>query len=323
VRVSVNDPGDGGGRRWAALFEQVPVDSWRIVDVPTADYQDAFDDQVAAGRRPITVHGYHTDAGARLTAVFVKPIGGNWSAVHGLDSDEYQAAHDAAFADGKLLRAVGGYDEGGQRFAAVWRSLLSTSIDSGPPAYTNSTSATLALGSDDPWARFECQLDGAAMASCSSPRTYSSLTEGSHTFHARAVDRDSLRDPAGASRSWVVDLTPPNVDLVRPAPGFTYTNDTPSPRDDGKIKVVGTATVQAVATDALSGVASVAFTVDGVPVPPHAVTFDAATSTWSFKFTPTQKGGQATYVIGVTATDRAGNASTDSISVLGVKTGKP
>ncbi len=320
VRVSVNDPGDGGGRRWTALFEQVAVDSWDIVDVPTAQYQAAFDDQLAAGRLPTTVHGDHNGSGARLTAVFVKPIGGDWSAVHGFDSDEYQAAHDAAFADGKLLRAVGGYEEGGHRFAAVWRSLLSTSIASGPPSFTNSTSATLSFGSNDPWARFECQLDGASFASCTSPETYFGLTEGSHTFHVRAVDRDSLRDPVGASRSWVVDVTPPIVDLVRPAPGFTYTNDAPSPRDDGQIKVVGPVSVEAVATDALSGVASVAFTVDGSPVPAAAVSFSGP-STWSFTFTPTQK-GQTTYTIGVTATDKAGNSASDSISVLGVKVGK-
>ncbi len=253
--------------------------------------------------------------------MFVKPIGGDWSAVHGFDSDEYQAAHEAAFGEGKLLRAVAGYQEGGHRFAAVWRSLLTTSVSGGPGAYTNSTSATLSFGSNDPWARFECQLDGSSFVSCTSPKTYFGLAEGSHTFHVRAIDRDSLRDPAGASRSWVVDVTPPIVDLVRPAPGFTYTNDAPSPRDDGKIKVVGSVTVQAVATDALSGVATVAFTVDGSPVPAAAVSFSAP-STWSFTFTPTQK-GQTTYTIGVTATDKAGNSASDSISVLGVKTGKP
>jgi hypothetical protein len=253
--------------------------------------------------------------------VFVKPIGGNWSAVHGLDSDEYQAAHEAAFADGKLLRAVAGYQEAGHRFAAVWRSLLTTSVASGPPSFTNSTSATLSFASNDPWARFECQLDGSSFASCASPKTYFGLTEGSHTFHTRALDRDSLRDPTGASRSWVVDLTPPTVDLVRPLPGFTYAHDKPSPRGDGNIKVVGHVIVQAVATDALSGVASVAFTVDASPVPAAAVSFSAP-STWSFTFTPTQN-GQATYTIGVTATDKAGNSASDSISVLGVKTGKP
>jgi hypothetical protein len=322
VRVSPNDPGDGGGRRWAALYEQVAVNSWRIVDTTTANYQSAFDNQIDAGRVPSSVHGDHTGAGARLTAVFVDPLGGDWSAVHGLDSAAYDAAHDAAFAEGRLLRAVGGYEEAGHRFAAVWRSLLTTSVTSGPPSFTNSTSATLSFSSNDPWARFECSLDGASFTSCSSPKTYFALSEGSHTFQARAMDRDSLRDPTPASRSWVVDVTPPVVDLVRPAPGFTYTNDTPSPRDDGKIKAVGSVTVQAVATDALSGIASVAFTVDGSPVPAAAVSFDAATSTWSFTFTPTAQ-GQATYVIGVTATDKAGNSASDSIQVLGVKIGKP
>ena len=57
------------------------------------------------------------------------------------------------------------------------------------------------------------------------------------------------------------------------------------------------------------------------PVPAAAVSFSAP-STWSFTFTPTQN-GQTTYTIGVTATDKAGNSASDSISVLGVKTGKP
>lgn len=323
VRVSVVDPGDESGRRWTALFEQVAVDSWNIVDVPTGDYQAAFDAEIDAGRLPTTVHGDRTALGARLTAVFVDPIGGAWSAVHGLNSAEYDAAHDAAFASGKLLRAVAGYEESEHRFAAVWRSLLDTSATSGPPTFTNSTTATLTFASNDPWARFECRLDGAtAYTPCTSPRTYTALGEGSHTFRVRAIDRDGLRDPTPATRSWVVDLTPPSVDITRPLPGFTYISDVSHPGTAQVIKVVGFVTVRAVATDALSGVASVAFTVDGNAVPPASVTFDPATSTWSFTLTPTAK-GQNTYVIGATATDVAGNSASDSISVLGVKTGPP
>jgi hypothetical protein len=322
VRVAAVDPGDGGGTRWAALFEQVPVSSWDIVDVSTADYQNAFDDQVDAGRLPITIHGYGTGGGARLTAVFVDPIGGDWSAVHGFDSDAYDAAHDAAFAAGRLLRAVAGYDEGGHRYAAIWRSLLQTTVTGGPPAFTNATTAALTFTSDDPWARFECRLDGGPFAPCSSPKSYSSVAEGSHLFRVRAIDRDSLADPTPATRSWIVDTTPPVVDITRPVPGFTYAHDVPSPRDDSLIKVVGFVVVKAVATDALSGIASLTFTVDGNPIPPASVTSDPATHTWSFTFTPTAN-GQVTYAIAVTATDVAGNVASDSISVLGVKTGKP
>jgi murein DD-endopeptidase MepM/ murein hydrolase activator NlpD len=324
VAVNVSTVEVGGNLYWTGLFEQVNVTGWTVESVAVADYQDTFDDNVDAGRLPIYVNGFNTGAGPYLTGIWVDPIGGSWAAVHGRSGAEYQADWNANTGAGRFTRYTTGYDAGGShRFAAVWRSLLDTTIGSGPPSFTNSTTASFTFASNDPWARFECRLDGAdSYTPCTSPKTYTSLSEGGHTFRVRGLDRDSQRDPTSAVRSWTVDVTPPSVDLTRPEPGFTYTNDTPSPRDDGKIKVVGSVTVNAVATDALSGVDSVAFTVDGSPVPAASVSFDAATSTWSFTFTAT-KVGQASYTIGVTATDKAGNTNSDALSVLGVKVGRP
>jgi len=70
-------------------------------------------------------------------------------------------------------------------------------------------------------------------------------------------------------------------------------------------------------TDNLSGVATVEFEVNGVPVPGVMVDVD----TWTFLFEPDLP-GQQPYTIEVIATDHATNTSTASIQVLGVATGK-
>jgi hypothetical protein len=44
-------------------------------------------------------------------------------------------------------------------------------------------------------AGFECDLDGGGFSACASPQIYYGLTQGSHTFRVRAVDRSGNVDP--------------------------------------------------------------------------------------------------------------------------------
>jgi Bacterial Ig-like domain/Chitobiase/beta-hexosaminidase C-terminal domain len=94
-------------------------------------------------------------------------------------------------------------------------------IDTTPPAAptisahpadpTNSTSASFSF-SGEAGATFECQLDGGAFTGCSSPRAYSSLAQGSHTFHVRQTDTAG-NTGSNATFTWAIDTTAPDTSI--------------------------------------------------------------------------------------------------------------
>jgi hypothetical protein len=87
-----------------------------------------------------------------------------------------------------------------------------TRIDSGPASPTNARTATLTFSSPSAdVARFECRLDAAAFATCTSPRNLTGLAEGAHTFEVRAVDAAGSADPTPDRFAWTVDLTAPDT----------------------------------------------------------------------------------------------------------------
>jgi parallel beta-helix repeat protein len=87
-----------------------------------------------------------------------------------------------------------------------------TTIDSGPDPMTVSTTAVFTFSANEPGATFECSLDGADFAECTSPAEYAGLGVGSHELRVRAVDVDGLADLVPASYQWTV--APPPVDAV-------------------------------------------------------------------------------------------------------------
>ncbi|HET6448391.1 MAG TPA: hypothetical protein VFG31_04710 [Conexibacter sp.] len=96
-------------------------------------------------------------------------------------------------------------------------------ISSGPSGTTSATSARFAFTG----ARgdtFECALDGAAFAGCTSPKSYSGLGDGAHTFLVRERTRGGQTgDPV--ARGWTVDTQPPPTPQIAQHPP-TYTNQT-------------------------------------------------------------------------------------------------
>lgn len=90
-----------------------------------------------------------------------------------------------------------------------------TTITANPASLTTSTSASFEFTGADTGgtgvAGFEVSLDAGGYVSGSSPQSYSSLADGSHTFRVRAVDAAGNADATPATYTWTVDTTPPQV----------------------------------------------------------------------------------------------------------------
>jgi Bacterial TSP3 repeat len=84
-----------------------------------------------------------------------------------------------------------------------------TSISAGPSGTVASASASFSFSSSEAGSSFQCRLDAGAWASCSSPKAYSGLANGSHTFDVRATDAAGNTDASPASRTWTVNVPPP------------------------------------------------------------------------------------------------------------------
>ena len=86
-------------------------------------------------------------------------------------------------------------------------------ITSGPPSPTNSTSASFSFTDAEAGVSFVCRVDAAPFAACTSPKGYSGITDGAHTFQVKA--RDAAGNESGpASRSWTVDTVPPAAPVL-------------------------------------------------------------------------------------------------------------
>jgi len=80
-----------------------------------------------------------------------------------------------------------------------------TTITSAPASTTTSTVATFAFTSNEAGSTFTCKLDNAAAAACTSPKSYTGLAVGGHTFTVTATDPAGNTDPTPATYSWAVN----------------------------------------------------------------------------------------------------------------------
>lgn len=96
-----------------------------------------------------------------------------------------------------------------------------TAITTGPDASTSATTAEFTFNSpDNPSASFECSLDDATFADCSSPKTYTGLEFGPHTFRVRAKNANDNVDASPATHYWVIIGTFPDVPATHWAASF-------------------------------------------------------------------------------------------------------
>jgi uncharacterized delta-60 repeat protein len=131
-------------------------------------------------------------------------------------------------ADGRIVAAGrtesedGDYDFAMARYHAITDNTPpNTTITGGPSGATNSTSPTFAFVSSEPGSKFQCSFDGASFSTCSSPKSYPDLTDGSHLFNVRAIDAAGNVDQTPALRSFTVDTKAPKVTSVFPTEDAT------------------------------------------------------------------------------------------------------
>jgi hypothetical protein len=98
-----------------------------------------------------------------------------------------------------------------------------TTISSGPSGTVTSSSASFGFTSTETGS-FQCRLDAGAWGSCTSPKAYSGLGNGSHTFDVRASDAAANTDATPASRTWTVNVAQPDPGVIQVSPGANLTN---------------------------------------------------------------------------------------------------
>lgn len=161
-----------------------------------------------------------------------------------------------------------------------------TTVTAGPASITNATSASLSFVSSETGSTFECSLDGGTFATCASPKSFSALAAGSHTFRVRATDAAGNVDATPASRSWTVDTAAPSGRVIVNG-GAAYTRS-------------ASVTLSLSASDAF-GISSMRFSNDGVNW--SAWGPYATTKAW------TLAGANGTKTVHAQYRDRAGNVS--------------
>lgn len=189
-------------------------------------------------------------------------------------------------------------------------------ITSGPTGTTGGND-TFAFAAEA-GAVFECRLDAGAWATCTSPKAYSALSDGSHTFDVRATDRAGNVSTA-TSRSWTVDATAPTIGTTFPIAGSRYNDAT----YNAGCGTASTGDICGTAADARSGVAKVEISVRRASTGLYltGTTFSSSsqnwitvtgTASWSYALAAATFPADDTYTVVVRATDNADNAGTAS-----------
>ncbi len=87
-----------------------------------------------------------------------------------------------------------------------------TTITSGPSGQAPSGPTEITFSSNEPFASYECSLDGDPYQRCSSPDTLS-LGPGAHEFAVRAISSTGIPDPTPATLSWTSVGQAPRLEL--------------------------------------------------------------------------------------------------------------
>jgi hypothetical protein len=96
-----------------------------------------------------------------------------------------------------------------------------------PPLVTNQTTASFSFSSEPPSNTYRCKLDAGSFAKCTSPKPYSGLQDGQHTFRVQIGNTGPV-----TIYTWTVDTIPPETAIASTPPAssssasasFTFTS---------------------------------------------------------------------------------------------------
>ena len=143
----------------------------------------------------------------------------NYNSVQGPDCDDddrdnWVSCATCTDADGDGQKGTGcdNSQDCNDQEPLLWSNCgLDTVISSYPPEQTNSPDAGFTFVCNSQPCTFKCQIDSGAWQDCSSPQSYSGLSDGSHFFEVYAIDSSGNSDPTPAFFSWLIDTTPPDT----------------------------------------------------------------------------------------------------------------
>jgi hypothetical protein len=93
-------------------------------------------------------------------------------------------------------------------------------ITSRPDDPSSVKSPSFGFSANEP-ASFQCKLDSGSFTNCTSPKSYSGLSDGAHTFTVKAAD--AAGNTGQASYTWVLETTLPIVLLAQTPPNPSNT----------------------------------------------------------------------------------------------------
>jgi hypothetical protein len=206
-------------------------------------------------------------------------------------------------------------------------------ITKAPVNPTKSTSASFSFTDSQTGVTFLCALDGSSYSACLSPKSYSKLAAGTHTFSVQAKDKaGNVSGPA--SYSWRIDLAAPAIAIVSPANGGFYNGAGWGAGCASGPGVCGTASDP-------SGVASVKLSIKQDATGKYWSGTGFTSSLQTFKLATLSATGQTAtgwfyglplpaldgkYTLDVLAADKLGNATptaSPTVSVFTIKTTPP
>jgi hypothetical protein len=121
---------------------------------------------------------------------------------------------------------AGAPDPGDSRSWTVDVTPPDTNFTDSPANGQSGPSASWSFDSTEANSTFQCSLDGGAFASCTSPKTFNSLTQGLHVIQVRARDQAGNNDSSPALGFWTADATPPETTITQAPSGFDSATST-------------------------------------------------------------------------------------------------